>query len=495
MVRVDTPRRAMTCAIAVMIGVSLGASCVAEPRQGNASRPNVLMIGIDDMNDFVNSLEGYAGTVHTPNIDGLARRGRLFTNAHTASPMCAPSRNALLLGQAPWSTGLYLNSHSWWANLPDAVVLPAHFKANGYHVAGAGKIFHQGPAFNHPDSWSEYPRLDYVYRNRWLPRNAPLNGLDTRQFPMYPTMDWGALESSNAVMYDERTTAFAVEFLGRRHTKPFFLAAGIFRPHIPWYAPQRFFDMYPVEDVVLPPSKADDLEDIPPAAFERWDLRSDLHSIDAAGKRSEAVRAYLANISYADDLVGQILDALADSAYADNTIVVLWSDHGWHLGEKGWWHKFTLWERSTRVPFIIAGPSVQQAGSPTSRPVSLLDIYPTLIDLCQLPGVDDLDGDTLLPLLRDPHAPRAEPALTTYQPGEFAVRSEHFRFIRYMDGSEELYDHRSDPHEWTNLAHDPAYVEIKAQHARWIPRTYAEEAPISRRTHRYDAGMRKWVLR
>lgn len=453
--------------------------------------PNVLVIAIDDLNDWVNCMDAYPGTVHTPNLDALAQRGRLFTNAHVSQARCGPSRNAILLGQQPWNTGLYENGHPWYANYPDAITIPRFFRKHGYTVVGAGKIFHQGPAYNHPDCWDEYPRFDMSYR--WLPEGAPINQIDRDEHRIYPTMDWGALEYPNEVMHDQRTVDWIVEFLKRDHDKPFFAAAGIILPHIPWYAPPEFFDLYPLEDVVLPAMPEDDLDDLPAFARRSIGSTADFRTIRDLGKHKEAVQAYLACISYVDHLIGQMVSALNESSYADNTIVVVFSDHGFHLGEKERWHKFTLWERSTRVPLIITAPSIVDPGVPTNQAVGLIDLYPTLSQLAGLPAPNDLDGESLVPLLKDPAAKRETPVLSINRPRDFSVRNERWRYIRYREGSEELYDHSRDPNEWTNLASDPEYTEIKTSLEKWIPETSAAAAPVQHLTHAFDLESRTWT--
>ena len=460
------------------------------PAADQPTRPNVLMISVDDMNDWVNSLRSYRGVVHTPNIDRLAARGRLFSNAHCASPMCGPSRNAVLSGLNPATTGLYDNSSPLYYNYPNLVSLPRHLHDNGYHVAGVGKVFHQNAGMNDPTAWDEYPNFDYRYDYAWLPPHAPVNGIDRKQHKLYPTMDWGPLEEGSRAMHDGPAVDWSIGFLRRKHDKPFFLATGIILPHIPWFAPKKFFDLYPLDSVKLPPEKADDLDDVPAEVARRTPL--DLATMRELGKLPEAIQAYLACISYVDDLVGRLVDALDKSAYRDNTIVILWSDHGFHFGEKNWFHKFTLWERSTRVPFVIAGPGVDRPGVPTARPVSLLDIYPTLIDLCRLPAKPELEGVSVAPLLKDPAYARREPALIGFRPGDFSVRTERWRYIRYKAGGEELYDHENDPNEWTNLAGDPQYRQLKEELAAWIPAKVTPPAPISTGTHTYDAMAREW---
>jgi arylsulfatase A-like enzyme len=468
----------------LMAIVSPSSSASADP-----ARPNVLMISVDDMNDWVNVLGSYRGTVHTPNIDRLAARGRLFTNAHCPSPMCGPSRNAILSGLNPATTGLYDNATPLYYNHPEIVPLPRHMKDNGYHVAGIGKNFHQNAGMNDPTAWDEYPNYDYRYEYAWLPPHAPLGGVDRTRHKLYVTLDWGPLEEGSRVMHDAPAVDWSIAFLRRTHDKPFFLATGIIMPHLPWYAPQRFFDLYPLDSVQLPPEKPDDLDDVPAVARR---TSPDLATLQETGKLREVIQAYLACISYADDLLGRLIDTLDQSAYRDNTVVIFWSDHGYHWGEKDWLQKFTLWERSTRVPFVIAGPGVVQPGTPCGRAVSLLDVYPTVIDLCGLPGKPELEGVSLQRLLADPAAPRGEPVLTGFRPGDFTVRTDRWRYIRYGAGGEELYDHENDSHEWNNLAMDPQHAALKAELSEWIPETFAEPAPISARTHAYDALERAW---
>ena len=449
-------------------------------------KPNVLFLAVDDMKDWVNCLGGYEGTVHTPNIDRLAARGTLFTNAHCASPKCAPSRAAIMTGLMPSTTGLYDNGHWWLPNLPDVVTIPAHFHNHGYRVAGAGKIFHHTAGNHPPNQWDDFQRLvfndDPWFRGVKLnypwsthepnPKGFPFSGIKG----LGHENDWGSLGYTEADYDDSRNAQYAVDFLGEAHTKPFFLACGLFRPHLPWYVPQSYFDQYPIEDIVLPKVKADDLDDIPKAgqAFAKA-RRGDFETIRDADKWKQAVRAYLSSITYADAQLGHVLDALDASAHRDNTIIVLWSDHGWHLGEKGHWHKSTLWEEATRVPLIISAPG--KIPDECAKPVSLIDVYPTLNDLCRLPTNKAHDGVSLVPLLDDPNANWGRPAVIEYKSGNAAIRSDRYRLIRYRDGSEELYDLKSDPHEWNNLASDPTLAKIKGELTHWFPKKWAKSAP------------------
>ncbi|MEN3940719.1 sulfatase [Prosthecobacter sp. SYSU 5D2] len=466
-----------------------------------AVRPNVLFISVDDMNDWINCLGGYAGKVHTPNLDRLAARGTLFTNAHCASPKCAPSRTALMTGLMPSSTGLYDNGHWWYPNMPEAVTLPMHFRNQGYKTVGAGKIHHHTAGSNPPHQWDEFQPL--VFRDdpwfRTDKRNYPWSesGPNPPDFPFGGVKklghenDWGSLPLAEEALDDVRTVDAALAHLKAESDKPFFIACGLFRPHLPWYVPQAYFDMYKLDEIVLPAVFTADLDDLPkPASKLAADRRQDFEQIKKAGKWREAVRAYLACISFADAQIGRLLNALDEGPHAADTIIVLWSDHGWHLGEKQHWHKSTLWERATRVPLIISAPGFSPGRC--ARPVNLIDLYPTLSELCQLPVVDGLDGISLAPLLRNPESVRERPSVTEFLEGNAAVRDERYRYIRYHDGSEELYDHQTDPHEWHNRADDPEMAAIKAGLLKWLPQSWAAAAP-GKKAFVFDPVSHSWT--
>ena len=475
-------------ALALVAGLASAASAAAP-----TTRPNVLMIAVDDLNDWVGYLGGHPD-VKTPHLDRLAARALAFTNAHCPAPVCNPSRVAILTGRFPSTTGIYGNDARWHEIMPGVASLPGHFKAHGYHVAGGGKVNHHMPGFNRRSDWHVY--FDQVFdshfqaatargddTSRWTwPAGFPLNGLPAVKALARPPQnanefDWGPWDARDEQMGDGQLVAWIARFLAAPPAQPFFLAAGIYRPHLPFYAPRKYFDLYPPEKITLPPIKADDLDDIP-AGGQRMaaDRRGDLELVRAAGKYREMLQAYLASVTFCDALVGRLLEALERSPAARNTIVVLWSDHGWHLGEKNHLHKFTLWERSTRVPFLILAPGVTRAGSRTARPVGLVDLFPTLAELCGLPPVAGLDGQSLVPLLREPTRAWDRPALTTHGAGNHTLRSERWRYIRYADGGEELYDHQNDPHEWTNLAGRPDFAAIKADLAKALPKTDAAPA-------------------
>jgi len=465
------------------------ATPLAVASQPVLSKPNVLFLSVDDMNDWVGCLNGYP-RVQTPNIDRLARRGVLFSNAHCASPLCNPSRTALLTGLRASTTGIYNNEQYWRPALPNVQTLPMYFRKQGYHVAGAGKVFHHVAGFNPPDQWDHfqlqafddpwYRRLEWYPWVRKIPNppGHPFNGLPNFQ----GEFDWGVIPNRAEAEYgDMRAVDYAKQFLARRQQNPFFLAIGLWHPHIPMFAPQKYFDLYPKDKLKLPESPSDDLDDVPAVGREFAAFRREEHErIVREGKWRDAVQAYLACITFADAMIGKLLDALDTSAYARNTIIVFWSDNGWHLGEKQHWHKSTLWQRSTHVPLIFSGPGATAIGKPRKQPVSLLDIYPTLVEMCGLPRNESNEGKSLAPLLKDPAA-KSEAAVITYLPNNHAVRTEQWRYIRYRDGGEELYDQHKDPDEFRNLAGDPKYTSLKQDLARWMPKSSV--APVPDRNH------------
>lgn len=465
-VRVPAYRMLAGVVAVVTAATALLATAGEACAQKKADKMNVLFIAIDDLNDWTNYLGGAYQEVETPNLDRLAGRGVFFTRAYCSAPACNPSRASLLCGVGPSTSGVYHNSNPWRVQLPDAVTLPQHFMAHGYKVHGGGKIFHG--AFKDPQSWHVY----FPRPNDPVPEKRPVNGITPATH-----FDWGPVSVGDEAMGDTQVTDWAVKFLREKHDKPFFLAAGMFRPHLPWYVPQKYFDEYPLSGIVLPKVKEDDLDDIPAAGVKMARPQGDHAKVLATNNWEKAVQGYLASITYVDGQVGRLLDALDNSPYADNTVIVLWTDHGWHLGEKLHWRKFTLWEEAGRVPMVFVVPGLTKPGVRCDRTVSLLDIYPTLADVCGLPVGDHLEGKSLKPLLENPQAEWDRPVVTTHGRNNHAVRSERWRYIRYADGGEELYDHQSDPMEWTNLAGDPKYAEVKKELARWLPKVNAEEGP------------------
>ncbi len=453
-------------------------------------KPNVLFIAIDDLNDWIGKLKGHPQSL-TPHIDRLADRGVLFTNAHCAAPACNPSRAALMTGIAPYRSGVYINPQPWKAVLRDRVTLPQHFMQHGYRAIASGKIYHG--SYPDPESWDAYwPSQTRNRPNDPRPPVKSVSGLNKSHF------DWGPVEVDDAEMGDTKVVQWVMGQLQKSHDKPLFLACGIYRPHLPWYVPRAYFDRYPLDTIQLPAHREGDLADVPAAGIKMAKPSGDHAAVLKHEQWHAAVQGYLASISYTDGLVGRLIDALDASAYANNTVVVLWTDHGWHLGEKQHWRKFALWEEATRTPLIFVAPRGTpglaqgiRAGMRVNKPVSLLDIYPTLVDLCGLPERDGLSGQSLVPLMANPQNPWDRPAITTHGRLNHAVRSERWRYIRYEDGSEELYDHASDPMEYTNLAGQTEHAAIQRKLAAWLPRENAPSVPDEKAIKRARAQPQK----
>jgi len=474
--------------------IGTAGAAAALPRLASAtaklpSRPNVLFLGVDDLNDFVGCLGGHP-QVKTPNLDRLAGRGTLFANAHCQAPLCNPSRNSLLTGLRPSTTGIY-GLKPGIREVPRTrkqVTLPQTFTAAGYFSFTCGKIYHDG-TIKPSDQPTEFER--WVRVPPETPR--PPKMIASLPEPRHPLMDWGPYPANDAETTDYQAASATVQALQAAPTdRPFFISCGFRLPHVPCYAPQKWFDLYPDETLVMPPVREGERDDTPRFSwYLHWRLPEPrLRTLQERHEWRPLVRAYLASVSCMDAQVGRVLDALDATGRADNTIIVFWSDHGWHLGEKAISGKNTLWKRSTHVPLIFAGPGVG-SGAKCHRPVESLDIFPTLLELAGLPPRPDLEGHSLVPLCRDPNAAREWPAITTHNENNHAVLTEKWRYIRYADGSEELYDVQADPHEWHNLANRGDLAEVKRTVARWLPGTNLPPAPGSeQRILTYDPATR-----
>jgi len=438
-------------------------------------RPNVLFIAVDDLNDWTGCLGGHPQAL-TPNLDALAARGVLFNNAHCAAPACNPSRAALMTGIRPTTSGVYTNPQPWRMSpaLADAVTLPQHFRASGYRAIGSGKIYHG--AFADPDSWNEYwPSLTQQSPSDPMPENRPLNG-----HPRPSHFDWGPIPNPTEEMGDSQVADWVISQLGQEHDQPLFLACGFFRPHLPWYAPEDFFEPFPLDEIVLPDVNENDLDDIPQAGRNMAKPTGDHKFVTDSGEWKKAVQGYLASIYFMDSQLGRVMTALDAREDSEEWVIVLWSDHGWHLGEKLHWRKFALWEEATHNVMLWVAPGESASGGVCSEPASLMDVYPTLIDLCDLPGNTAIEGSSLLPQIQDPETPRDFPAMTTHGRGNHSLRTTRWRYIRYANGSEELYDRDADPMEWTNLAGDSEYADILREMAEFLPEKEAVSIPQRR---------------
>jgi arylsulfatase A-like enzyme len=444
--------------------------CLTPPATGlcdEPSRPNILFIALDDLNDWIGCMGGNSQSI-TPNLDRLAASGVLFTNAHCPGAACNPSRTAIMTGLSPATSGLYENGQKMREILPDTELLPQHFRNHDYRAIGSGKMLHY---FIDARSWDEYypeketenpfPRTLYPDKRPVnLPRGGPWQYVET---------DWAALDATDQEYGgDWLVSKWVGEQLAKEHEQPLFLACGIYRPHEPWFVPKKYYEPFPLDEIQLPPGyREDDLDDLPPSGKKRGPNRYFAH-IREHGQWKKGIQGYLASIHYADAMLGRVLDALESGPNKDNTIIVLWSDHGWHLGEKQHWQKFTAWRAVTRVPLMIrvpknAAPGLlagTAAGSVCNKPVDLLSLFPTLTELAGIESKPDNDGPSLVPLLKDPNAEWNHVALTHLgEPKSFGLSAETWRYIHYANGDEELYHIAEDPYEWTNLAGQPEHKE------------------------------------
>jgi arylsulfatase A-like enzyme len=415
--------------------------------------PNVLFIAVDDLNHWVGYLGRNPQTI-TPNIDKLAARGVRFTRSYCAAPVCNPSRAALMSGLRPSTTGVYENTNDWRRVIPEGLPLTTTFRKAGYTVRGAGKIYHE--SFRRRAEWDDY--LETEGRD---PQPSGDTGVGGIRF--------APLDCRDEDLREWKIVQYGIDQLQKAHDRPLFLAVGLHKPHMPWNVPRKYYDLHPLDRIQLPPYRDDDLADIPPAGVKMASPAGDHRAILETGRWKEAIQGYLAAISYCDAMIGRLIDAFDHSDYRDNTIVVLWGDHGWHLGEKHHWRKFALWEEATRAPLIWIVPGLTRPDSVCDRTVDFMSLYPTLTDLCGIPTPSHVEGRSLRPLLADPRASWDGPALTTYGFRNHAVRTEGWRYIRYANGDEELYDEQSDPYEWTNLAGDPRHATKKAELGKSLP--------------------------
>lgn len=460
------PKQFLVIRLLLMLACSYGLV------QATEAQPDIVFIVVDDLNDWVGAMGGHPQS-KTPNIDALAAQGVLFTNAHCNAPQCASSRASLLKGLYPKSTGKYFNSTkrpSYFGDQPmegitsktppvDPIALHQCFLESGYRVASGGKVAHSGMKrgldayFQRPGEKENFTNTKV---NLWG-EGGPQN-LDDSETGDYQVAQW------------------AIEQWNQPNEKPLLLMAGFYRPHRPLNVPIKYFEKFPLESIQLPLTPDfDDMEDLSDYAKgvayyhahkDPYKPRSTHEHILHLGGEQEwkyMVQSYLACINYVDTQIGLLLESLKQNPRGRETVIVLTADHGWHLGEKGNWCKAALWRNATRVPYIVVHPGVSQAGTQNNQPISLVDLYPSLCDFAGIPKPTHLEGESILPLLNDPEAKR-EAAFISYGPENTVAQTERYRYIRYEDGSEELYDHLNDPHEWTNLSDNPEYAGIKKMH-------------------------------
>ena len=448
-------------------------SFACQPKSEKYSRdeqkPNVLMICIDDLNDWVSCMGGNSSSI-TPNIDRLATQGTLFTNAHCQTSLCGPSRASIMSGLRPSTTGMYgqiydkdLRSAS--EVMANITFLPKYFGDHGYKTMGVGKIFHEhAPEGVFQQSGGRVKGFG----------PKPADGTRFHWDQKGTSTDWAAFPDKDEKMPDYKSAKWAVERLSEKHDKPFFLTVGFLRPHVPWYVPQKWFDKHPIDRVELPPYDRDDKDDVTDIAVQVDEVPM-MPTTDWAietGQWKDIVQSYLASTTFVDHYVGQVLDALEQSQYKDNTIVILWSDHGYRLGEKGTFAKHSLYREATNVPLIIKTLD-GKGGLKTDRPVELLDIYPTLLDLCRLPPNSMNEGKSMGTLLDDPNSKWEKAAITTFGRNNHAIVTDEFRYISYENGAEELYNTSLDPNEWDNLANGEIMNDLRNDFQNYLPKVNA----------------------
>lgn len=419
-------------------------------------KTNVLFIPVDDLNHWVGYFQRN-NQVKTPNLDKLAAMGVSFKNAYCTAPACCPSRASVMSGIRPSTSGVYKNQNDWRKVIPSSSTMPAYFKSNGYEVLGGGKIYHGG--------FDRDEEFDFYFRE---PKEGKGQGVEHKE--QFGGIKWGIMKGGDEELHDFHVASWAIGELEKVHDKPFFLSPGIFRPHMPWYAPKKYFDLYPLNDIQLPPFRVGDLEDLSEEGKRMALALKDHKKLKSESQWKEAIQAYLACISFADAQIGRILDAYENSPDKDNTIIVVWGDHGWHLGEKEHWRKFSLWEEATRAPLMWVVPGMTRGGAISEATVDFTSIFPTLAELCGLAVPSHCEGESIVKLLSKPKSKWRSPAITTFGENNHAIRTSKYRYIRYANGGEELYHELTDPYEWDNLANTSSKNKrIQKKLAKYLP--------------------------
>jgi choline-sulfatase len=451
------------------------AQSAEDPSAEAKSRPNVLFLICDDLNCDLGCY-GHP-SVQSPNIDGLARRGVRFEHAYCQYPLCGPSRASFMTGLYPDQTLVQRNAIYIREHVPNVTTLSQMFRNHGYFATRIGKIYHYNVPKHIGTSGHDDP---YSWNYTINPRGRDVDD-EASIFSLRPGSFGGTLSWLAADGEDEEQTdgiaATEAEAILRQYAddgRSFFLAVGLYRPHTPYVAPKKYFESYPRESIAVPSVPEGYLETLPePARKSITRKKEQLNLADDLAR--QAIQAYHASTTFADAQVGRILDALQTTGLAENTIVVFTSDHGYHMGEHGHWQKTTLFENAARVPLIIAGPGVTAAGSSVSSPAEMLDIYPTLAELCNLAPPDCLAGVSLRPALSDTSASPREAALTQYESG-YSLRTNRYRYTEWgsdgVDGAE-LYDHQTDPQEMHNLASVAEHAATVQRLARMLHRRIA----------------------
>ena len=447
----------------LVLGIVLSAIRAAPAAE---KKLNVLFVAVDDMN---NDLGCYGHPfVKSPNIDRLAKMGVKFDRSYCQFPLCSPSRSSLMTGLRPGTTKVYDLQYRFRTGMPDVVTLPQMFMNAGYYAARVGKIYHYGnpndigtSGLDDPKSWNHF--VNPAGRDKTVLENDVINYTPKRQGLGAAMAFLSDLTGTDEQHTDGKVAIEGIKLIEEHKDKPFFLAIGFYKPHTPYIAPKKYFDMYPMDKIQLPQEPAEHLKNVPkPALASTVPWPNCGVTPDQA---RECKQAYYAAISFVDAQIGKLLDTMDKHKLWDDTIVVFWSDHGYHLGEHGLWMKQSLFEESARVPLVIIAPGAKGNGKSCARTVEFIDLYPTLADLAGLQPPKNLEGASLKPLLEDPTAKWDRPAYTQVQrngfPG-YSVRTERYRYTEWDDGKKgsQLYDHDADPHEFVNLVDDPKQTKI-----------------------------------
>ncbi len=460
----------------------------AESAPAKSKQPNILLIIADDLNNWVGPMMGNA-QAKTPNLDKLAARGVTFRNAQCPAPLCNPSRAAFMSGLRPSTTGIYHNQQVWMPHIGRGLCINDYLRKFGYTSLGAGKIYHYRNY--RAEDWDEviFPADDTLPNHPVTRRPGPFGyRMFTEGEPTEPFDE----KRSESQLVDAQSVSWCIARLAQPR-QPFFMACGLHRPHTPWDVPKKYFDLDPPDAVQLPAVLTKDLADVPPRGVQFANPGGVHANVVRLGVWQDRVRAYLAAVSYADAQIGRLLDALDKSSYRDNTIIVFLGDNGWHLGQKEHWGKTALWNEAARVPLIWAGPGVARPGAICEHGVDLMSVYPTLCELAGVPVPKHAEGVSIEPLLAKPDAQWTQPALTTMYKGNHTLRTAEWRYIRYEDGTEELYHERTDPREWTNVAAKAEYAAVKKSLAKYLPATNAapvesKAAPAKKRKRKQAAS-------
>lgn len=450
------------------LGLATLAFCALPADAAPAEKPNVLLIISDDLNNWIGPMGGNP-QAQTPNLDKLAARGVSFRNTQCAAPLCNPSRTAFMSGMRPFTTGIYDNQQVWMPHIGPGLCLNDYIRKFGYTSLGAGKIYHYRNY--RPEEWDQvvFPADDTLPNHPAVRSPGPFG---YRMFTEGEPSKAFEEKRAESQLADAQSVTWCVERLADAK-QPFFMTCGLHRPHTPWDVPKKYFDRFPLETIQLPEVLTNDLADVPPQGREFAKPNGAHANILRLGLWKDRVRAYLAAICFADAQIGRLLDALDKSPYRNNTIIVFVGDNGWHLGEKEHWGKVTLWTEATRVPMIWVAPKVAKTGAICEAAVDLMSIYPTVCELTGVPRPKHVEGVSIKPLLVNPKAEWKTPALSTMYKENHVLVTADWRYIHYADGTDELYNERTDPHEWTNITAQAQSAAIKATLAKYLPTTNA----------------------